>query len=125
MTDWIPPSRRNLSPMVFLPSEDLHLALQAPNKSELFVSGYFDHDLNQVMVFKGDGTSTTIPAEIFVSNTKFSPDFTKFDIVDGGATLSFGDYKASAKFILRALDPSNYKCDEYEVRFREGKKVLN
>ncbi len=126
MADWIPPSHRNLGPMVFLQGKELQEALSATNKSELFVAGYFDFDLNQVMVFKGDGTSVAIPADIFIPNAKCSPDFTKFDIVDGGTALGFGEYEASNRSIFRAIDPAyNRKCEEDEVRFREGKKVFN
>lgn len=124
---WVPPSDRNLGQMKFLPTEDLKEALAASHKAELFVAGYYDFDRQHLLLFRGNGMSLVVPASVFVPNAKHTPDFTKFDIIDCGQTVSLGDYEASSRSILRAMDPEyDRKCEaENEVWLRKRTKISN
>lgn len=113
--------------MKFLPTEELHEALSAENKSELFVAGYCDFDNQHLILFKGDGKSIVVPFLIFKSYGGIVPDFDKFDIIDTGQTVALGNYEASNRGIFRAIDPEyDKKCEvENEIGSGKGKKVFN
>jgi len=87
-----------------LPSEQIKELVRAPNKHELFVFGVLCQDVNLLSVFAGDGKIIDINLDIFEpSGDGTTPDFDRFEIIDYGQTLKFGNYEASSRTILKLL----------------------
>ena len=107
-------TNRKTTDLKCLPSNEMIEVLASPNeeKKNLFVSGYVDFTLKQVVLFRGYGVGVSVPFDMFVPDAKYSPDFEQFELIDYGQTVKLGEYEASTRSILYKLDPE-YKafCD--------------
>lgn len=88
-------------------------ALPSVEKRRLITAGYADFTLQQLVLFRGDGTSVVAPFSMFEPTPKTSPDFEELDIIDYGHTVKLGPYEAATSSILYELDP-DYK-EYYEA----------
>jgi hypothetical protein len=114
-------SERNIGPLKVLPPEQLKVinGAEEVEKRKLFVAGYADFDLKQLILFRGNGTSVIAPFSIFKpSGTGLAPDFTNLEIIDWGQTVKLGEYEASTTGILYDLDPA-FKAEA------NGNKLFN
>ena len=91
---------------VLQPSELQYVqALPSLEKHNLIVAGYADYGLQQLILFRGDGTSLVAAFSMFEANSVSSPDFRQLEIIDFGTAISLGPYEASTRTILVELDP--------------------
>lgn len=98
---------REISVFKVLPPDQLKqiFKLALADKHRLIVGGYADFDLQQLILFRGDGSNVIAPFSMFEPNAICSPDFTDLDIIDYGQTVRLGKYEASSQSILKELDP--------------------
>ena len=105
---------RNIGTLSVLPSDEL-LEIQkltAEEKRRLFQAGYADFTLQQLILFRGDGTSVIAPFAMFEPTPNETPDFHDLEIIDYGGAVRLGGYEASTRSILIELDPEYKKyCD--------------
>jgi hypothetical protein len=109
---------RVIGPLSVLPSDEL-LELQqltAEEKRRYFQAGYADFTLQQLVLFRADGTSVIAPFAMFEATPIETPDFHDVEIIDYGQTVRLGGYAASTRSILRDLDPDYKKyCDSIAI----------
>ena len=98
---------RRLGELRILKIEELKevLALPATDKRRLITAGYVDFSLQQLVLFRGDGTSVIAPFGMFEPSGTSSPNFNELEIIDYGHTVKLGEYEASTRSILIELDP--------------------
>jgi hypothetical protein len=98
---------RRLGELSILKVEELKevLALPAVDKRRLITAGYADFSLQQLVLFRGDGTSVIAPFGMFEPSGTTAPDFNELEIIDYGHTVRLGSYEASTRSILTDLDP--------------------
>lgn len=124
MTGYIDPEFRVIGDIKFLPPPELKVAIESDNRSELFVAGYYDYDAQQLMLFRGDGTSLIVPSSFFILSAKSPLDFNQFNLTDYGQTIKLGDYAVSANSILSEFDLS-YGNNSNENSSGKRTKVFN
>lgn len=85
-------------------------------KRRLIQAGYADFTLQQLILFRGDGTSVIAPFAMFEPTPKETPDFHALEIIDYGGAVRLGGYEASTRSILINLDPE-YKefCNSIKI----------
>jgi hypothetical protein len=105
---------RTIGTLSVLPSDQL-LELQqltADEKRRYIQAGYADFTLQQLVLFRADGTSVIAPFAMFEPTPNETPDFHDLEIIDYGQAVRLGSYEASARSILIDLDPEYKKyCD--------------
>jgi len=95
------------STRTLLPFGEMIEVLQNPNKSDLFIGLAVSDDLKVVVLYRGDGSSITVPKSWFrPSANGIEPDFNDAEIIDWGNTVRFGRYEAASDAILYDLDSS-------------------
>lgn len=116
---------KNISELKILPPEEIQeIHSLPPNiKRMYFVAGYVDYDLNEIILFRGDGTSLIAPFIIFEPNSICAPDFYEFSIIDFGMAIKLGNYEAGIDTILFAIDPK--LREEYDQEIRNRTKMAN
>ncbi len=86
--------------------------MSANEKRRYFQAGYADFTLQQLVLFRGDGTSVIAPFAMFKPTPNETPDFHDLEIIDYGQAVRLGGYEASTRSILIELDPEYKKyCD--------------
>ena len=88
-----------------LPRDQLTEVLSAPKDevTSLFIGGIIDAEGGELALIRGDLEVVEIPLSIFRPSGVTAPDFSRFEVDDYGHTVRFGDYEASADFILGRL----------------------
>jgi hypothetical protein len=103
-----------IGPMVFLSDDEIDEVRSAPQTTQtrLFIAGYVDFLLQELVLFRADETELTAPLSMFIPRGGISPDFNKMEIIDHGQTIKFGSYETASTSILYDLD-IEYKryCD--------------
>ncbi|MFO7906239.1 MAG: hypothetical protein R6U98_26515, partial [Pirellulaceae bacterium] len=90
----------------FLSPEELVEALEAENRSDLFVGGSLDRATDTITFWRGNLKPLTVPFSAFgKSGNGTEPDFSRFSMVDSGQTVRLGDYEAAVDAILYEYDP--------------------
>jgi hypothetical protein len=90
----------------FLPPDELAGALEADNRSDLFLGGSVDQASRTITLWRGNLEPLTVPFSAFEkSGDGTEPDFGQFSIQDFGQTIRLGDYEAAADAILYEFDP--------------------
>jgi len=89
-----------------LPPDELAVALEAKNCSDLFIGGSVDHATQTMTFWRGNLEALTVPFSAFeTSGDGIVPDFRRFSISDCGHSVRLGDYEAAADAILYEFDP--------------------
>lgn len=116
---------KNIGELKVLSQEEMLEIQSLPinTKRMYIISGYVDYDLNQIILFRGDGTTLVAPFIIFEPSADCSPDFNDFDIVDYGMAVKLGNYEAGIDTILKAIDPK--LREEYDQTIRDRKETFN
>lgn len=95
---------------VSLPEAEWDEAVASDNKSELFIGGMVQEDLEIVVLRRGNFDTVVVPFSIFKpSGNGTTPDFSDFSVEDYGHTVRFGDYEAASDAILAECDPEYKK----------------
>ena len=92
-------------------------ALPTHERRRLFISGYVDYKYQNIILFRGDGTSVVVAFDYFKkTNNITEPDFNDFNIIDYGHAIKLGEYEASTRSILIEVD-LEYKgyCDSIRI----------
>jgi DNA-binding Xre family transcriptional regulator len=90
----------------FLPLNELAEALQAPNRSDLFIGGAVDHTSQAITLWRGNLEAMTVPFSAFEKSADgIAPDFADFSIADYGQSIRLGDYEAAGDAVLYEFDP--------------------
>jgi len=79
--------------------------LPAVEKRRFLIAGYPDFRLQQLVLFRGDGTSVIAAFTMFEPSGNETPDFHDLEIIDYGGAIRLGKYEASTRSILYDLDP--------------------
>jgi hypothetical protein len=85
--------------------------------SDLFIGGVIDTDLGLLNLVRGNFERITVPLSIFRASGTSTPDFSQFELDDYGHTVRFGEYEASAHFILYEVD------SEYRTRTKKRQRA--
>lgn len=106
----------------FLPLDQLSEVLSAPErkKRDLFIGGAVDMPSHTLVLVRGDCDNVVAPLSIFRPSGNAHPDFDRFELDDHGQTIRFGDYEASADFVLYEIDPA-YRRRIHAERRKEEK----
>jgi hypothetical protein len=85
-----------------LPSRQLCEVLAGSTEAarDVFIGGVVDTEFNLLMLVRGNFERITVPLSIFRPSGTSKPDFRHFELDDYGHTIRFGEYEASATFIL-------------------------
>lgn len=89
----------------FLPREELMDVLPAPNRDELFITGFVDLCDEVVVLYRGNLEPVVVPFEFFRHRSTDDPDFHDFEVIDYGHGVRFGEYEAATDFVLYMHDP--------------------
>ncbi len=76
---------------------------------DVFVGGVVGTEFSLLMLVRGNFDRMTVPLSIFRPSGTSRPDFRRFGLDDYGHTIRFGEYEASAHFILYEADPDYRK----------------
>ena len=76
---------------------------------DVFVGGVVDTEFSLLMLVHGNFDRMTVPLSIFRPSGTSKPEFCRFELDDYGHTVQFGEYEASADFILYEADPDYRK----------------
>jgi len=88
-----------------LPCEQLVTVLLSDEKKDLFISGVIDETSETLTLWRGDRTSMVVPLSTFrPTGLGVHPDWNRFEIIDFGQTLQFGDYQAGSDAVLYEFD---------------------
>jgi hypothetical protein len=88
-----------------LKPRELFEALQAPNRSELFVGGAFDARGKVVVLYRGSLQPLVVPLDWFKkASDDVRPDPKRLRIIDHGQTIGLGEFEAAADAILYEFD---------------------
>jgi len=88
-----------------LPLDQLAEVLVSESRRDLFIGGIVDRNSKTLTLARGDLETLTVPLALFRAAGPSQPDFDRFAVDDYGYALRFGDYEASAHFVLYAVDP--------------------
>lgn len=58
------------------------------------------HDGETLTMIRADGASATIPLSAFRPSGTTAPDFARLELDDHGHTIRFGEYEATASYVL-------------------------
>jgi hypothetical protein len=109
---------RTIGPLSVLPSKELEELQRctAEEKRRYIQAGYADFTLQQLVLFRADGTSVIAPFAMFEPTPNETPDFHALEIIDYGGAVRLGSYEASTRSILIELDPEYKKyCDSIKL----------
>jgi helix-turn-helix protein len=85
--------------------DDLFEALGSAHRANLFIGGVVAPAARSLVLIRGDLTSLIVPFSWFVARPNGpKPDFSAFELIDGGQTIKLGDYEAAADALLYELD---------------------
>jgi len=109
---------RVIGPLSVLPPNQLFEVqkLTAEEKRRHLQAGYADFTLQQLVLFRADGTSVIAPFAMFEPTPNETPDFHDLEIIEYGHAVRLGGYEASTRSILIDLDPEYKKyCDSIKL----------
>ncbi len=96
-------------PEILLPLNELAAVLAREDRAEFCIGGTVVSQANMVSLVRGDLSTLNVPLSVFGQRgTGPAPDPGRFDVIDHGRTLRFGDYEASFDAVLYELD-SDYR----------------
>lgn len=103
----------------WLPNDQLCevLAGGAGAARDVFIGGVIDTEFGLLMLVRGNFGRVTVPLSIFRSSGTSKPDFHRFELDDYGHSVRFGEYEASAHFILYEADA------DYRKRMNAKRRV--
>jgi hypothetical protein len=104
-----------------LPKDQLCAVLAGPADAtrDVLVGGVVDTELGLMMLVRGNLNQITVPLSIFRPSGTSTPDFSCFELDDYGHTVRFGEYEASAHFILYEADADYRKRMKARSRAEE------
>jgi len=88
--------------------------------SDVFIGGVIDTDFGLLKLVRGDFEPITVPLSIFRPSGTSTPTFTRFELADYGHSIRFGEYEASAHFILYETDADYRKRMKKKQRAEES-----
>jgi hypothetical protein len=88
-----------------LPAEQLVEVLASKDRRDLFIGGIVDRGSQTLALTRGDLRPLVVPLSIFRAAVGPKPDFRRFELDDYGYALRFGEYEASAHWVLFQADP--------------------
>jgi len=89
----------------FLPTNELAAALNAENKSDLFIGGSVDAARQTITLWRGNLEPLTVPFSAFEkSGDGTEPDFGRFAVSDFGHTIRLGQFEAASDAVLYEFD---------------------
>ena len=96
---------------VTLPIDQLAEVISLPDDAsqDLFIGGTVDQRNGLLSLVRGNFGRVTVPLDVFRPSGKWRPDFRHFSIGEYGHGVVFGEYEASAAFVLYAIDPDYRK----------------
>ena len=77
------------------------------NKEHLLILGFIAD--NKLILLTGNLKQIAVPLDIFKPSGTCSPDFDKFELIDYGHTIQFGEYEASSDVVFKSCD-HNLEC---------------
>jgi hypothetical protein len=90
----------------FLPMHELAVALNAPERNDLFIAGAVDLVDRVLILYRGNLDRLIVPFAWFTSGKRLAePDFEDFEPIDYGNTIRLGSYEAGTDAILYEFDP--------------------
>lgn len=102
-----------LGPLKMLHPNEMREIVEAENREDYIVAGYYDYLSKQLILFRGNGESIEVPIIYF---RNFDPtikapvaDPEQLEIIDYGLTVKLGLYEAATDCILYDMDPK-YKA---------------
>lgn len=103
----------------WIPLEQLAevLAGDGADARDVFIGGVIDTSFGLVTLVRGSFERITVPLSIFRASGTSTPDFSRFEVDDYGHAVRFGEYEASAHFILYEVDP------EYRKRMKKKQRA--
>jgi|GEM_PF-470162 len=89
-----------------LPWEELAEVLSSSRdeRRDVFIGGELNLELGTLVLVRGNLEQVIVPLCLFRPSGRATPDFSKFELVDYGHTLRFGDYEATADVVLWQVD---------------------
>ncbi len=87
---------------------------------DVFIGGVIDTGFGLVTLVRGNFERITAPLSIFRPSGTSKPDFTRFELDDFGHSVRFGEYEASAHFILFDADADYRKRTKKRQRAEES-----
>jgi len=95
------------------------LAGETDEARDVFIGGVLDTGFGLLTLVRGNRDFITIPLSIFHPSGTSTPDFTRFELDDYGHSVRFGEYEASADFILYEADADYRKRAKKKLRAEE------
>lgn len=89
-------------------------------KRDTEIIGVIDTGFGLVTLVRGNFERITVPLSIFRPSGISKPDFTRFALDDFGHSIRFGEYEASAHFILFEADADYRKRTKKKQRAEES-----
>ena len=96
------------------------MSLPKEDSQDLFIGGTLDRTNKLLSLVRGNFERLTVPLDVFRPSQKSRPDFSRFSIGEYGHSLVFGDYEASAAYVLSLVDP-DYRRRTNALRRAEDK----
>lgn len=102
-----------------LPLDEFLVALRSDSgeRSDVFLGGNVNLELGALVLVRGNLERLVVPLSMFRPSGRATPDFKKFELTDYGHTLKFGEYEATADFVLWETDP------EYRKKVKAKERV--
>jgi len=88
--------------IMILTPQELREVLEADNSADLIIAGQIT--ATDVVLYRGNLESFTVPRSVFSPRPLAAPDFSKFSIIDYGQTIKLGPYEASVDAVLYEFD---------------------
>ena len=90
----------------FLPIDEMLEVLSVPpdEARDLIIGGNVDHQMEAVVLVRGDLRSLVVPFSAFKPSGEVVPDFYGLAITDSGQSVKFGEHEAAADVILYRAD---------------------
>jgi DNA-binding Xre family transcriptional regulator len=90
----------------FLPTQEFVVAMNAPERNDLFIAGAVDLVDRVLILYRGNLDRLIVPFAWFTGTKSLvEPDFEDFAPTDFGQTIRLGSYEASTDAILYEFDP--------------------
>jgi hypothetical protein len=103
---------KTIGPIAQLSPEEFEEVKHLPKEQQagLFVTGFIDFQVGEVVLMKVDSKEIDIPLDWFKSTGEGpEPDFDRLSIEDFGLTIKLGEQETSSHLILYYFDPA-YKA---------------
>lgn len=106
-----------------LPARELHEALEAENRADLFVAASVAEGAGVVTLYRGTLDPLVVPADWFRGTgeaSKLAPDLAALTPIDFGQTLRLGEVEVSADAVLYEFDADYRRRAKARLRREDG-----